>query len=168
MTPATTTPTTLLAFDFGTQFIGVAVGQTVTASAHPLPHLRARDGVPDWQTLLQLIGAWRPGLLLVGLPLNMDDSDNHITTRARRFARQLQARSGLPTRLIDERLSTVAARERIHEHHRAGINARRDNVDSHGVAAQLIAENWLRAPAQNWPDATAMPTDSTTTPARDS
>ena len=139
--------TTLIAFDFGTLHIGVAVGQTVTSTATPLQELRARDGVPDWSLIETLVREWRPALLLVGLPLNMDDSDNHITTRARRFARQLHGRSRIRTLLIDERLTSIAARERL----RAG----RDHRDYHGVAAQLIAESWLQAPLRDWPDAGA-------------
>ena len=144
-----TSTTTLLAFDFGMTHIGVAVGQTITSTATPLREVRARHGVPDWPAIEQCLAEWRPTLLLVGLPLNMDDTDNHITTRARRFARQLHGRSTLPTLLVDERLTSVAARERL----RAG----RHHPDYHGVAAQLIAESWLHAPQHNWPDANARP-----------
>ena len=141
------TVTTLLAFDFGTLHIGIAVGQTVTHTATPLKEVRARDGVPDWTAIESLICEWRPTLLLVGLPLNMDDTDNHITTRARRFARQLHGRTHIQTLLIDERLTSIAARDQL----RAG----RDHKDYHGVAAQLIAESWLHVPEHNWPDAGA-------------
>ena len=149
-------PITLLAFDFGTLHIGVAVGQTVTSTATPNKEVRARDGVPEWTDIEKLIHEWKPMLLLVGLPLNMDDTDNPITTRARRFARQLHGRFHIRTLLIDERLTSVAARERLR---RGGIRARRDHPDYHGVAAQLIAESWLQAPARDWPEAGAREID---------
>ena len=149
-------PITLLAFDFGTLHIGVAVGQTVTSTATPNKEIRARDGVPEWPAIEQLIHEWKPALLLVGLPLNMDDTDNPITTRARRFARQLHGRFHIRTLLIDERLTSVAARERLRS---GGIRAGRDHPDYHGVAAQLIAESWLQAPARDWPEAGAREID---------
>ena len=154
-------PITLLAFDFGTLHIGVAVGQTVTSTATPNKEVRARDGVPEWTDIEKLIHEWKPMLLLVGLPLNMDDTDNPITTRARRFARQLHGRFHIRTLLIDERLTSVAARERLRSRGiRAGrIHAGRDHPDYHGVAAQLIAESWLHAPARDWPEAGAREID---------
>ncbi len=42
---------TVIAFDFGTKSIGVAVGQTITGTARPLAALKARDGIPDWELI---------------------------------------------------------------------------------------------------------------------
>ena len=71
---------TLLAFDFGTKSIGVAVGQRITGTARPLPALKAQDGKPDWNIIEKLLKEWQPEAVIVGLPLNMDAvSYTHLT-----------------------------------------------------------------------------------------
>lgn len=102
---------TIVAFDFGMKYIGVATGQTVTRQANPLCCIKARNGVPDWAAIEKLISTWQPQMLLVGLPLNMDDSEQHITNCARNFANRLHARVKIPVSLVDERLSTWEAKQ---------------------------------------------------------
>lgn len=143
----------VLAFDFGLRHIGVATAQTITGTATPLPELRARNGEPEWPTLLKLVTEWRPDLLLVGLPLNMDDTDNPITARARTFATALRSRLRAPVSekslseirvlLVDERLSTRAAND--------ALAAGRQHKHHHGMAACVIAETWLNDPGFAWP-----------------
>ena len=125
----------VLAFDFGLRHIGVATGQQITATATPLTTLRARDGIPDFDEVAGLIAEWKPACLIVGLPLNMDDSDNPITLRARRFARRLHGRYGIRTELTDERLSSRAAQD--------ALGAGHEDSRTHAYAAKLIAETWL-------------------------
>lgn len=129
-------PSCVLGFDFGQRHIGVAVGQTVTGSARGLETVRVRDGRPDWQRIEALLREWQPDRLVVGEPLNMDGSEQSMTAAARRFARQLHGRFGLPVEHADERLSTVEARRLLAE---AGRLERAD----HPLAAQVILEGWL-------------------------
>jgi putative Holliday junction resolvase len=125
----------VLAFDYGLRNIGVAVGNPLTGTARALAPLKARDGVPDWAAVERLLGEWKPGRLLVGLPLNMDDTPSEMSERASRFARRLEGRFRVPCELVDERLSSFEARGLIVE---AGSRASRDSV-----AASLILETWL-------------------------
>ena len=127
--------TTVLGFDFGTQKIGVAVGQSLTGSATPLTALTCPQQAIPWQAIVTLLGEWQPTLLVVGLPLNMDDSESTLSQRARRFARQLEGRYQLPVALIDERLSTREARART------GIQKADPKVDS--MAAAILIENFF-------------------------
>lgn len=130
---------TLLCFDYGTKSIGVAVGSELTGSATLLPALKARDGIPQWEQIEQLIQEWQPHLLLVGLPLNMDGSEQEFTARTRKFANRLHGRFGLPIALHDERLSTADARSRLFAE--GGYrNLSKDKVDS--LSAQIIFEGW--------------------------
>ncbi len=132
----------ILAFDYGTKQIGVATGQTLTGNTQPIAVLKARDGQPDWPQLTALVATWQPTLLLVGLPLNMDASESELCARARKFARRLQGRLGLPVKMVDERLSTIEAKEV------AGIGStynRKKPVD--GIAAALILQTWLADPS---------------------
>lgn len=131
---------TLLGFDFGTKSIGVAVGQQLTGTARPLTALKARDGVPDWTLIGKLLQEWQPDLVVVGLPLNMDGTEQPLTARARKFANRLHGRFGVAVELSDERLSTVEARADLFEH--GGFRAlTKGNVDS--GSAVIILESWF-------------------------
>ncbi len=130
----------LLGFDFGTKRIGVAVGQTVTQAARPLATLNAKEGVPQWNELTKIMNTWHPDALVVGVPLNMDGTEQALTQLARNFMTQLAERYQLPVYGIDERLSTKDARERLFAE--GGYKAlQHGQVDR--VAAQLILQNWL-------------------------
>jgi len=127
-------PVTVLAFDFGLRNIGVATGQAITRTASEIATVRARDGVPDWNTVDALVRQWQPDALLVGLPLNMDDTESEMSTRAKGFAKNLRSRYRLTVKLVDERLTSFEAR---------GIS---DEIDTqHAIAARLIAETYLNA-----------------------
>lgn len=129
-----------LGFDFGTSRIGVAAGQALTGTATPLAPVAARDGIPDWPRLDDLVREWSPQALVVGIPLNMDGTISDMARRARKFANRLQDRYRLPCFLIDERLSTREAKQ-IHRAAGGGTNYRKESVD--GLAAQLILESWF-------------------------
>ncbi len=128
---------TLLGFDYGPAKIGVAVGQTTTSTASPLKTLRAVQQHPDWDSITSLIEEWAPEALVVGIPYNMDDTEAEIAVRARRFARQLEGRYHLPVHLVDERLTSRAAREEL------GRRPKKiEELDA--VAAKIILETLLR------------------------
>ncbi|MDI4636451.1 MULTISPECIES: Holliday junction resolvase RuvX [Halomonadaceae] len=130
----------VLAFDFGTRRIGVAVGNEMLRSATALEPLPARDGIPDWTQVTRLIDEWRPDLFVVGLPINMDDSESEMSTRARKFGNRLYGRYGKPCEMVDERGSTREAKTLAREAGHRG-NYREDSVD--GLAAALILEGWF-------------------------
>ncbi|HEY9042450.1 MAG TPA: Holliday junction resolvase RuvX [Rheinheimera sp.] len=130
---------TVLTFDYGTKSIGVAVGQELTGTASLLSALKAQDGTPDWNLLEKLITDWQPQLLLVGLPLNMDGTEQPFTARTRKFANRLHGRFGLPVELHDERLTTTEARSQLFAE--GGYKKlTKDKVDS--LSAKIIFESW--------------------------
>ncbi|GAB2788152.1 Holliday junction resolvase RuvX [Halomonas shantousis] len=130
----------VLAFDFGTRRIGVAVGNEMLGSASQLAPLPARDGIPDWNLVTRLVEEWRPDLFVVGLPLNMDGSESEMSVRARKFGKRLYGRFGKPCEMMDERGSTRAAKAIARDAGHRG-NYREESVD--GLAAQLILESWF-------------------------
>jgi putative Holliday junction resolvase len=133
-------PETILAFDYGTRNIGVAVGQTLTHTADELPPLPAKDGIPNWDTVGRLLDEWTPALALVGLPLNMDGSESELSARATKFANRLHGRFGIKVEMVDERLSTFSAKGEAMERGHRG-NYGKKPVDS--IAARLILESWF-------------------------
>lgn len=133
---------TIIAFDFGEKSIGCAVGQSITGTAQALPAFKAQDGIPNWEAIGTLLKEWQPDLLVVGLPLNMDGTEQPLTQRAKKFANRLNGRFNLPVELHDERLTTVEARAEIFA--RGGFKAlKKDKVDS--ISACLILESWFES-----------------------
>ena len=122
---------TFLGFDFGTKSIGVAVGQRITGTARPLPALNIIE---------KLLKEWQPEAVIVGLPLNMDGTEQPLTARARNFANKIHGRFGVQITLHDERLSTVEARAGLFEH--GGFRAlNKGSVDS--ASAVIILESYF-------------------------
>ncbi|MHB8623301.1 MAG: Holliday junction resolvase RuvX [Sulfuricaulis sp.] len=131
---------TFLAFDYGEKYIGVAVGSRHSRHAEPLTTLRGSAKNPDWTRLSQLIEEWRPEALVVGQPLNMDGGTNSMTRAARAFGQRLKDRYNLPVHMVDERLTTLAARETLNA---AGVPMRRHKSQLDKVAAQTILQAFL-------------------------
>ena len=129
-----------LGFDFGYKRIGVAVGQAVTRSAKPLKIIYAKEGIPAWRSVDDLIAQWRPKALIVGLPTCLDGKEQYTTAAARNFAEQLGERFALPVHLVDERLTTVEARAQMFA--QGGYRKiKHSPIDS--IAACIILEQWL-------------------------
>lgn len=138
---------TVLAFDFGLRRIGVAVGNTLTATARPVETLVASAGVPDWQRIDRICAEYLPALCLVGVPLNTDGSESALAGRARAFAGELGSRARCEVILVDETLSSRAADEVLRGERAAGSRTRRirrGDVDQ--MAAALLLMQWLRQP----------------------
>ena len=136
----TTSPQVLLGFDFGMKRIGIAVGQMITQTARALTTLSADQGMPQWKEVDKIVKTWYPDALVVGIPLNMDGTEQPLTEAARQFVRALEDRFKLPVYGIDERLTTKAAREQVFN--QGGYKALQGGqIDS--IAAQLILQNWI-------------------------
>ncbi len=126
-----------LGLDFGLKRIGVAVGQSVTGTASPLKTLAAKDGIPDWMELKELLKAWKPEGIVVGLPMNMDDSESPITRKTRTFIAALSQHTLIPIHAVDERLSTKAVE---YELERLG---KKNHKKDDALAACIILESFL-------------------------
>ena len=137
------TAQTIMAFDFGTQKMGIAVGQSLIQNSNPLALFPMKDGIPNWDDLLKIVKQWQPNLFLVGLPLNMDDSESDLSRRARKFARRLRHQTNIETWMVDERLSTRAARDELSHYHAQG---RGKKLSADSLAATLFIESWYHNP----------------------
>jgi len=131
---------TVLAFDFGTRKIGVAVGNTLVRIAHPLTTIRGETRAPRFAAIESLIAEWQPQALVVGRPVHADGSPHEVTALADRFARSLEGRFGLPVMRVDERYTTKAADANLRA---AGARGATRAEHRDAVAAQLILQSWL-------------------------
>lgn len=131
---------TYIGFDYGTKHLGMAVGGSASGRAEALASVSVRDSIPDWPLLDRLINEWKPAALILGLPLNMDDSENAMTRAARKFGHRLQGRYNLPVHWVDERLTSVDAKNTLVES-RVPWKQRRAKVDK--LSAQNILQAYL-------------------------
>ena len=126
----------ILAFDFGTQHIGVAVGQTITKTSSPLTILNvAGEGKEIWNTISNLIDEWKPDRLLVGKPLNMDGTPSDMMKKVDPFFQKLQKISNIPCELVDERLTSFEAKQLMQ------TDSKYDRIDN--LAAKIFLDNWI-------------------------
>ena len=126
----------ILAFDFGTQYIGVAVGQTITKTSSPLIVINvAREGAEIWKTISNLIDEWKPDELLVGKPLNMDGTPSDMMKKVDPFFQKLQKISDIPCELVDERLTSFEAKQLMQK------DSKDDRIDD--LAAKIFLDNWI-------------------------
>ena len=130
----------IIAFDFGEKKIGVAVGNSITKSAHPLDTIRKIKKVERNQIIDTLLKEWEPNILVVGLPLNEDGSDSRLTGLARKFAEKIQNRSKIKTVMVDERYSSVEAKMLIQN---STKNISKGSLLIDQIAAQIILDSYF-------------------------
>lgn len=131
---------TLLAFDFGTRRIGVAVGEMMLGTARPLTTIAAEANEARFQAIGKLIAEWQPARLLVGLPLTLEGEAHDMTERCRRFARQLEGRFRLPVVMVDERLSSASAEEQLRAQ---GLDWRERKAAVDAEAAAILLQDYF-------------------------
>lgn len=131
---------TVLAFDFGERRVGVAIGEFELRLAHPLATIDAAMTNPRFDAIARLIEEWQPVLLVVGLSVHADGTEQSLTPLCERFSRRLQGRFKLPVVLVDERYTTITARSALQE---IGIIGRKQRVMIDQIAAQHILQSFF-------------------------
>ncbi|HYR05345.1 MAG TPA: Holliday junction resolvase RuvX [Gallionella sp.] len=142
--PAFVAQGTLLAFDFGTRRIGVAVGNTLLRRASPLTTIDDEKTDARFAGIAALIAEWQPAVLVVGLPSNEDGTPHELTALCRRFANRLKGRFNLPTILIDERYTSLSASAALNEQ---GVHGKKQKTLIDQYAAQQILQAYFDEPA---------------------
>ncbi len=125
-------PMTILAFDYGTRRVGVAVGNTETRASQALKTIAAANADVLFQELESLVKEWQPDQIVVGLPTHPDGSEHEMTAKAKRFGNQLHGRFHLPVSWVDERYTSAVLEADPQMH---------DNLDAHSAA--LILEQYF-------------------------
>ena len=124
----------IVAFDFGVKKIGVAVGQTETNTSSPLHVIQNQDNKINWNEISIVLDEWKPDLILIGKPLNMDGTDSEIMKKVDKFFQKLKSTYEAEYQYVDERLTTFEAREILKENEK-------DFVDAN--AAKILIDQWL-------------------------
>ena len=134
--------TTVLAFDFGEKRIGVAVGELEVGIAHPLATIDAEDNAARFAAITRLVEEWLPSRFVVGLPMHADGTEHELSRLARRFGQRLEGRYAMPVELVDERLTSRAAEERLRE---SGLGSRRIQQSLDAAAACEILNAYFES-----------------------
>lgn len=134
---------TVLGLDYGTKKLGVAIGQNLTNTAMGIDVIPVRNRQPEWARLDALVQRWKPGAFVVGMPYNMDGTENAMTAAARHFALSLSARYDKPCYHIDERLSTREARDIARQNAERSGKRPNDRAQVDAMVAQLLLESWF-------------------------
>ncbi|CAL4324284.1 Holliday junction resolvase RuvX [Buchnera aphidicola] len=136
----------ILSFDFGTKNIGVAVGQKITKTASALKNITVKNGIPNWKNISSIIKYWKPKLIIIGYPLNMDGTKQKITQKVHIFAKNIQLKYNIHVELHDERLTTVESKTILYEY--GGYKKLKKN-NIHSLSAIIILESWLNQNFEN-------------------
>ena len=134
----------VIAFDFGLKRTGVAVGNTVTGSATPECTLKSKDELPDWDGITKLFKEWQPSQIVVGMPTELDGSENPLKKRIERFCNQIQGRYNIAVDQENEQFTSIEAAQRLKQLRQNGRKQKvsKDEVDK--IAAAIILENWMQ------------------------
>jgi len=126
--------------DFGTRFVGVAVGDAASHIATPLKTLESKPEPALFKALSRIAREHGARGLIVGLPLNMDGSEGAACKSARAFAAKLAAAAKLPVEFVDERLTSFDAEGKLIE---AGFKPSERKQRVHAISASLILQAYF-------------------------
>ena len=125
-------PITVIAFDYGTRRVGVAIGNSLTKAGEPLKTIAAANSDALFKAIDTLLAEWQPNQLVVGRPTHPDSTPHEMTAKAIRFGNQLNGRFQLPVAWVDERYTSAVLE---------GDAQMRDNLDANSAA--LILEQYF-------------------------
>ena len=121
----------ILAIDFGLKKVGLAIGNTLTKTSMPISTIFYKSKQELFNLLEEHVIEWKPEFIIIGNPLNMDQTESEMSKLAEKFSNQFSKKFNLAVQLVDERLSSFEAKE----------FAKDDNLDA--MAAKLILDSWM-------------------------
>ena len=121
----------ILAIDFGLKKVGLAIGNTLTKTSMPVSTIFYKSKQELFNLLEKHVIEWKPEIIIIGNPLNMDQTESEMSKLAEKFSNQFSKKFNLAVELVDERLSSFEAKE----------FAKDGNLDA--MAAKLILDSWM-------------------------
>lgn len=130
----------IISFDLGKTNVGIAIGQTITKTATPLTTLKANKWEVNWIEIEKILIEWKPSIIVIGLPLNMNGTMQNTTKKAFNFAKKIYKKFSINFEFQDERLTTIESKEYLFN--LGGSKFLNKNINSE--AAAIILETWIR------------------------
>ena len=121
----------ILAIDFGLKKVSLAIGNTLTKTSMPISTIFYKSKQELFNLLEKHVTEWKPEFIIIGNPLNMDQTESEMSKLAEKFSNQFSKKFNLAVELVDERLSSFEAKE----------FAKDGNLDA--MAAKLILDSWM-------------------------
>ncbi|MCF6263697.1 MAG: Holliday junction resolvase RuvX [Xanthomonadales bacterium] len=137
----------VLGFDFGSKRIGIATGQTISSTASSLCVLPNQKN-SLWPAIEKILSEWKPEILIVGLPLDLDGKETLVSQAARKFSARLHGRFGLPVEFQDERFSSMEAAQQFASLRAQGATRQKNSSSLDAAAARIITQAWLEQQSQ--------------------
>jgi len=131
----------ILSFDFGEKRIGVAIGNSITKSSHPLETINTPKNTERYRLIELLLKTWEPFKLVIGYPLNDDGTLSEMSLLAKKFGMKLGNKYNIPIAMIDERFTTSEADLELKKFEK-NFKKRKIVVDQ--VAAMIILESFFQ------------------------
>ena len=134
----------LLAVDYGTRKVGLAIGHRLTGSARPLEPIRYRQPESLFDGLVAVCKQWRPERMIIGLPLDGAGEETPMSQAIRKFAEELRNRiPSVQIEMHDERMSSQRAAAGFAQRRSEGRARRSDASRLDSMAAAVILESWM-------------------------
>jgi putative Holliday junction resolvase len=131
----------ILSFDFGEKRIGVAIGNSITKSSHPLETINTPKNTERYKLIELLLKTWEPIKLVIGYPLNDDGTLSKMSLLAKKFGIKLTNKYNIPITMIDERFTSSEADLELKKFEK-NFKKRKIVVDQ--VAAMIILDSFFQ------------------------
>tara|TARA_B100001559_G_scaffold15683_1_gene13422 strand:+ start:4013 stop:4426 length:414 start_codon:yes stop_codon:yes gene_type:complete len=132
---------TILGIDYGKKYIGYAIGNDITLSSSTQGTIIYKNQKKLFQEIQDLVYEWEVKLIILGLPINMDDTESKMSKEVRSFQKKIEKFLNIECKLHDERLSSFEAK---HQMDTIKKNKMQPTTGIDALAAKVILESWLR------------------------
>ena len=131
----------ILSFDFGEKRIGIAIGNSITKTSHPLETINTDKNTERYRLIELLLKTWEPVKLVIGYPLNEDGTLSKMSLLAKKFGMKLGNKYNIPIVMIDERFTSSEADLELKKFEK-NFKKRKTVVDQ--VAAMIILDSFFQ------------------------
>ena len=136
----------ILGIDYGQKYIGYAIGNDITYSSSTQGTIIYTNQKKLFQEIQDLVNEWEIKLIILGLPINMDDTESKMSKEVRSFQKKIEKSLNIECKLHDERLSSFEAKQQMDIIKK---NNKQTNPGIDALAAHIILESWLRGKSKN-------------------
>ena len=136
----------ILGIDYGQKYIGYAIGNDITYSSSTQGTIIYTNQKKLFQEIQDLVSEWEIKLIILGLPIHMDDTESKMSKEVRSFQKKIEKLLNIECKLHDERLSSFEARQQMDINKK---NKTRPIPEIDGLAAKIILESWLGENTRN-------------------
>ena len=131
----------ILGIDYGLKRVGFAVGEQITNSCSTYFSKKFKNRKELVEKIKNLITEWDINIIVIGLPLNMDNSESEMSLEIRNFSKKLEKDINIKINFVDEKLTTYEAKQILKD-----LNKNKQYIEknNHGLAAKLILDSFMR------------------------